>query len=72
MVETYIDYSNKFLEALEYLHSTYKKFPKFMIEIIAEEYGIPNNEVKKLIITYTKNGILKIQRREGFYYQLKD
>ena len=72
MVETYIDYSNKFLEALEYLHSTYKKFPKFMIEIIAEEYGIPNNEVKKLIITYIKNGILKIQRREGFYYQLKD
>ena len=72
MVETYIDYSNKFLEALEYLHSTYKKFPKFMIEIIAEEYGIPNNEVKELINTYTKNGILRILRSEGFYYQLKE
>jgi DNA-binding IscR family transcriptional regulator len=72
MVETYIDYSNKFLEALNYLKSTYKKFPKFMIEIIAEENGIPNNEVKKLINTYTKNGILKIQRSEGFYYQLND
>ena len=72
MVETCIDYSNKFLEALEYLHSTYKKFPKFMIEIIAEEYGIPNNEVKELINTYTKNGILKIQRSEGFYYKLND
>ena len=72
MVETYIDYSNKFLEALNYLKSTYKKFPKFMIEIIAEENGIPNNEVKKLINTYTKNGILKIQRSEGFYYKLND
>ena len=72
MVETYIDYSHKFLEALEYLHSTYRKFPKFMIEIIAEEYGIPNTEVKELINTYTKNGILKIQRSEGFYYKLKD
>jgi hypothetical protein len=71
MVQTYIDYSNRFLEALQYLHSTYKKFPKFMIEIIAEEYGIPNNEVKKLINLYTKNGILRILRKEGFYYQLK-
>ena len=72
MVETYIDYSNKFLEALDYLQSTYKKFPKFMIEIIAEEHGIPNNEVKELINAYTKNGILKIQRNKGFYYKLKD
>ena len=72
MVETYIDYSNKFLEVLDYLQSTYRKFPKFMIEIIAEEYGIPNNEVKELIKTYTKNGILRIQRSEGFYYQLND
>ena len=71
MVQTYSDYSNRFLEALQYLQSTYKKFPKFMIEIIAEEYGIPNNEVKKLITLYTKNGILKILRKEGFYYQLK-
>ena len=72
MVATFIDYSNKFLEALDYLQSTYKKFPKFMIEIIAEEYGIPNNEVKELITTYTKNGFLRIQRSEGFYYQLND
>ena len=72
MVETYSDYSNKFLEALDYLQSTYRKFPKFMIEIIADEFGIPSNEVKELINTYTKNGILKIQRSEGFYYKLKD
>ena len=72
MVETYSDYSNKFLEALDYLQSTYRKFPKFMIEIIADEFGIPSNEVKELIKTYTKNGILKIQRNKGFYYKLKD
>jgi NADH:ubiquinone oxidoreductase subunit E len=72
VVETYIDYSNKFLEALDYLKSTYRKFPNFMIEIIADEYGIPSNEVKELIKAYTKDGILRIQRNKGFYYQLKD
>ena len=71
MVISEIDYSARFLDALHSLQKSYKKFPKFMIEIIAEEYGIPNNEVKKLITLYTKNGILKILRKEGFYYQLK-
>lgn len=72
MVITEMDYSNRFLEALEYLQSTYKKFPKFMIEIVAENYGIPLEEIKELIIIYTKNGILKILKNEGFYYQLNN
>ena len=70
MVVTEIDYTNRFLEALQYLQSTYKKFPKFMIEIIAENYGIPPEEVKELIYIHIKNGTLKIQKNEGFYYQL--
>ena len=44
-----IDYSNLFMEALQYLQSNYKKFPKFMIEITAEQYGIPSAEIKNLI-----------------------
>jgi hypothetical protein len=69
MVITDIDYSNRFLEVLQYLQSTYKKFPKFMIEITAENYGIPPQEIKELIYLHMKNGILKILKNEGFYFQ---
>ncbi|MFX1496069.1 MAG: hypothetical protein ACFFBH_00945 [Promethearchaeota archaeon] len=70
MVLTDIDYSKRFLEALRHLQHTYKKFPKFMIEIIAEDYGIPPREIKELIYFYVKNGMLKIIKNEGYYYQL--
>ncbi|MFX0033778.1 MAG: hypothetical protein ACFE8E_15265 [Candidatus Hodarchaeota archaeon] len=70
MVITEIDYSEKFLEALQYLQHTYKKFPKFMIEIMAENYGIPPTEISELIYIYRKNGTLKILKNEGYYYQL--
>ena len=69
MVLSETDYSERFLEALHSLQKSYKKFPKFMIEIVAENYGIPLEEIKELIIVYTKNGILKILKNEGFYYQ---
>ena len=72
MVLSEIDYSERFMEALHSLQKSYKKFPKFMIEIIAENYGIPNAEVKKLFNTFRRNGILKILKNEGFYYQLND
>ena len=72
MVLSEIDYSEKFLEALHFLQSSYKKFPKFMIEIIAENYGIPPAEVKKLINIFRRNGMLKILKNEGFSYQLND
>ena len=70
MVETYIDYSNRFLEVLQYLQSSYHKFPKFMIEIVAEDYGIPAQNIKSLTHNYIRNGMLKILKNEGFYYQL--
>jgi len=72
MVISESDYSEKFLEALHFLQKSYKKFPKFMIEIIAENLGVPPPEVKKLISTYRRNGMLKILKNEGFSYQLND
>ena len=72
MVLSEIDYSERFLEVLHSLQKSYKKFPKFMIEIIAENSGIPPSEVKKLFNTYRKNGILKILKNEGFNYQLNE
>ncbi len=72
MVLSESDYYEKFLEALHFLQNSYKKFPKFMIEIIAENYGIPPPEVKKLINISRRNGMLKILKNQGFYYQLND
>ncbi|MFW9999743.1 MAG: hypothetical protein ACFE9Q_10895 [Candidatus Hodarchaeota archaeon] len=72
MVLSEINYSEKFLEALHSLQNSYKKFPKFMIEIVAENYGIPPPEVKKLFNTFRRKGILKILKNEGFYYQLSN
>lgn len=72
MVLSEINYSDRFLEALHSLQKSYKKFPKFMIEIIAENYGIPPLEVKKLFNIFRKNGMLKILKNEGFYYQLNE
>jgi len=72
MVLSEIDYSKKFIEALHSLQKSYKKFPKFMIEIIAENNGIPPLEVKKLFNNFRRNGILKILKNEGFYYQLNE
>jgi len=43
-----------------------------MIEIVAENYGIPSEEVKELISTFMRNGILKILKNEGYYYELNE
>jgi hypothetical protein len=65
-----VDYSEKFLEMLEFLHHTYKKFPKFMIEIMAESYGIPLEESKRLTVKFRKEGILLIVKEEGYTFRL--
>lgn len=72
MVIAKLDYKERFLEALKFLQNTYKKFPKFMIEIIAENHGIPSSEVEELISIFKRNGILKILQNEGYYYQLSE
>ena len=53
-----MDYSEIFLEMLQFLQLTYRKFPKFMIEIMAENYGIPLQEIKPLMNKFRKEGIL--------------
>jgi len=65
-----MDYSETFLEMLHFLQITYKKFPKFMIEVMAENYGIPRKEVKPLMLKFRKKGILFILRNEGYTYTL--
>jgi hypothetical protein len=65
-----MDYSETFLEMLQFLQLTYKKFPKFMIEVMAENYDIPLKEVKPLMHKFRKEGILIILRDEGYTFTL--
>ncbi|MFX1286822.1 MAG: hypothetical protein ACFFB5_24500 [Promethearchaeota archaeon] len=65
-----MDYSETFLEMLQFLQLTYQKFPKFMIEIMAENYSIPRKEIKPLIHKFRKEGILLILKNEGYTFTL--
>lgn len=65
-------YVNRFLKALRYLHRIYTKFPKFMIEIMAENFGVPSPEVKELISRFKKSGFLILVKNEGYCYQLNE
>jgi len=65
-----MDYSEIFFEMLKFLQRTYRKFPKFMIEIMAENYGIPIKEIKPLLNKFRKEGILLIMKDEGYTFTL--
>ncbi|MFX1408788.1 MAG: hypothetical protein ACFFA6_00420 [Promethearchaeota archaeon] len=67
-----MDYSEPFLKMLQFLQLTYKKFPKFMIEVMAENYGIPFKEIKPLINKFRKEGILIILKNEGYTFTLNN
>jgi hypothetical protein len=65
-----MDYSETFFEMLQFLQRSYKKFPKFMIEIMAEKYNIPLKEIKPLLNKFRKNGILLLVKDEGYTFKL--
>lgn len=65
-----IDFKEQFIEILLELSKLYGKFPKYMLEIMAENYEIPALELKLLIKSFKKQGILTELKNENFYYQL--
>lgn len=67
-----MDYDEKFLKMLQFLQLTYQKFPKFMIEIMADNYGIPLNEIKPLMFKFRKEGILLILKDKGYTFMLNE
>ncbi|MCK4779981.1 MAG: hypothetical protein KAT57_07335 [Candidatus Lokiarchaeota archaeon] len=67
-----MDYDEKFLKMLQFLQLTYQKFPKFMIEIMADNYGIPLNEIKSLMLKFRKEGILLILKDKGYTFMLNE
>lgn len=65
------DFKERFCEVLLELSRLYGKFPKYMLEIMAENYGIPAFELKLLIRSFKKRGILAVLKNEDFYYQVE-
>lgn len=63
------EYEGAFKKMLWELSHKYKSFPLYIIEIMAENYGIPISEVKLLARSFQKRGILK--RIKNYSYQVK-
>ena len=65
------DFKEQFSEVLLELSRLYGKFPRYMLEIMADNYGIPAKELKLLIRSFKKQGVLTVLKNENFYYQLE-
>lgn len=64
------DYKGKFNEMIMELSKLYRKFPKYMLEIMAENYGIPHSELSVLINEFKKNEILIVVKEADFYFEV--
>jgi len=60
----------KFKMLLLKLSELYGKFPKYMIEIMAENDGIQSQDLPKLITEFKKKGFLTLLKDEDFYYKI--
>ena len=60
----------KFKTLLLNLSKLYSKFPAYMIELMAEDTDIPNQELPRLIKKFKKKGFLIPIKDELFYYKI--
>ena len=65
------NFEGRFIEVLLELSTLYGKFPKYMLEIMADNYAIPALELNLLIKSFKKRGILTVLKNENYYYQLE-
>lgn len=64
-----IDYRSKFNEMLIELSRLYKRFPEYLLKIMAEDYQIPTVELKTLIRSAKKSGVLIKNGDDNMYYR---
>ncbi|HEC37257.1 hypothetical protein LCGC14_0796410 [marine sediment metagenome] len=65
------DYSADFKRMLSEISNMYKKFPYYLIEIMAEDYNIPETELKILVRNSITNGILNQAERNLYELNAK-
>ena len=63
------EYYSRFKEMLFDISKNYKRFPLYIIEMMADNYYIPESEVKLLTRSFQKQGILKLVK--GHLFQVK-
>lgn len=63
-------YHYRFKEILKKLTMMYQSFPKYMIEIMADEYSIPRQEIPRLLRTMINQGILSYMKEKKHYFLL--
>ena len=66
-----LDFEERFIEVLLELSMLYGKFPKYILEIMADNYAIPALELKLLVKSFKKLGVLTVLKNENYYYQLE-
>ncbi|MFX1532341.1 MAG: hypothetical protein ACFFBC_14585, partial [Promethearchaeota archaeon] len=62
--------TSQFKNVLKEIASAYKKFPLYVIEVMAEEYGIVRSKLKHLTKCFQKKGILI--RLDDYFYTIKE
>jgi hypothetical protein len=70
-IDTYDDdtsFSSRFTKMLQEISSSYSYFPYYVFEVMAENFNIPDSEVKILVNTFLKKGILV---RQGSSYKIQ-
>ena len=70
-VDQEIEHGQKFAKMLSELSRLYKRFPKYLLEIMAEDYRIPTIKLKTLIESAIKSGILVRNGDNDQYYAIK-
>ena len=64
-----IDYNGNFTDMLLELSKLYRRFPRYMLEIMAEDHGIPAIELEILIETAKKSGKLIKNGDNDMYFK---
>jgi len=64
------NYQKLFQNLLLDLSKKFTRFPEYMIELMAERYGIPSSELIMLINESKKKGVLIALKEEEFYFKL--
>jgi len=62
------NYSLRFKQMLLELAKMYKSFPKYLIEMMADNYSIPKQEIPQLLRIMTSQGFLKYSKNQHHYF----
>jgi tRNA G26 N,N-dimethylase Trm1 len=66
------NFSNRFTKMLQEISGSYTTFPFYVLEIMAENFRIPLSELKILVKTFQKKGILIRSKDNSYRIKTRD